>query len=298
MTGNKVWRQNAFSLIELLVVIAIIIVLAGLIMPAIKGARERGRDVLCKNHLKELQVAAMSVAISGNGTLPHSKSTEGWSTIYACEHGELRNYRKTAKGWVDWVNWVCHHDERDRDDRRKPGETPWWGPDGLTCITNGALWPYVKSTKTYACPQWQRKGVCGAKDPMDLLDLTFGSDTNNKAWRCYVMNRQVSGANIGNFEGSKYILFTEAGNTNFLADGTQLAERNMTEKLDYTFDQNSDKEAHAWDGDLNCTTKTGETYPKENVGLYHNGRANAVFVDGHIEKVTWNVTTNACSGDW
>ncbi len=297
-----IWRKTrvkkAFTLIELLVVIAIIMMLAGLIFPAIKGARERSREVVCKNNLKQLQVATLSYAINNGGGLPGSKSTESWDPGPACPHGVLKSYRQ-GTGWIDWVNYECHHNSpRDNDNDRKPGETPWWGPKGLTCITNGTLWEYVKSTKAYACPEWSRKDVCGEKDP-EGGSLTFSS-TNNKPWRSYAMNSQVSGRNIGDIECSKYILFTELGNTNFLtaAATNRVSERNMTEKFDYSWDKGSRTEADGWDGSLTCTTESGKEWPRENVGLYHKGKANAVFVDGHVEKVAWNVTTNAASGNW
>ena len=61
------------------------------------------------------------------------------------------------------------------------------------------------------------------------------------------------------------------------------------------------KERHedGWDGQLDASSNVNnQAYPYENIGLYHNGKANAVFVDGHIEEITWNQTTNACSGAW
>ncbi len=55
-------RKNAFTLIELLVVISIIAVLMSIMMPALSRARESSRNIVCKNHLKQLMTGQLLYA--------------------------------------------------------------------------------------------------------------------------------------------------------------------------------------------------------------------------------------------
>jgi prepilin-type N-terminal cleavage/methylation domain-containing protein/prepilin-type processing-associated H-X9-DG protein len=63
--------QSGFTLIELLVVVAIIAILAALLLPSLKAARERARMVACANNVMNLLKAAHLYSDDNGGRAPY-----------------------------------------------------------------------------------------------------------------------------------------------------------------------------------------------------------------------------------
>jgi prepilin-type processing-associated H-X9-DG protein len=167
----------------------------------------------------------------------------------------------------------------------------WWGYRGVTNITTGTIWQYTgRSLDVYLCPSFNRKEITGTVAP----DGTTFKHEENPVVRSYTMNKLADGDRvwIGNIDNaSRTLLFADSHTSEQdKIDGKRVCRWGLKDKpADYW---------RAWDGMLEGEPYLNQPYPYEAVGQYHQGRANAIFVDGHIESITWYDTTNACAGKW
>lgn len=98
--------KNGFTLIELLVVIAVIGLLAGILVPSIGMALDKGKRTQCLNHVKSISTALLGYAGDHRGHLP---AVGGGSEEYA-------SLTELAKGLAedeyleDLTCWACPSD--------------------------------------------------------------------------------------------------------------------------------------------------------------------------------------------
>ena len=64
-------RAGWFSLVELLVVVAIIAVLMGILLPALKSAKDRAMEIVCAGNYKSLYVAVMGYTQDWDEWMPY-----------------------------------------------------------------------------------------------------------------------------------------------------------------------------------------------------------------------------------
>lgn len=78
-TGKKYFWE--FTLIELLVVISIIILLAALLLPSLRSAKEIARGRQCQNNMRQCAIAFTSYAGDYNGFIAKYSYIDTWSQV-------------------------------------------------------------------------------------------------------------------------------------------------------------------------------------------------------------------------
>jgi prepilin-type N-terminal cleavage/methylation domain-containing protein/prepilin-type processing-associated H-X9-DG protein len=147
-------RKAGFTLIELLVVIAIIALLMAIMGPAYHMAREKARTIYCAHNLKNYGPALYMYAESNNDKAPFS-----FSWLYSMK--TILDSDKKRDGCPQECRW--HYDK----------DPP-----------NGTLWPYIKNLKAHLCPTFEiyaKTAKC--------LNLKHRANLPYKPTYSYSMNR-------------------------------------------------------------------------------------------------------------
>jgi prepilin-type N-terminal cleavage/methylation domain-containing protein/prepilin-type processing-associated H-X9-DG protein len=288
--------KSGFTLMELLVVIVIISLLAGMLFPVFSRIQDRGREVKCTSNLRQLHTAAMSFVNdpANKGRLPRSASEQ------------VLEYDEETGGYSEWwrKGWVESYPVN-----TEQNESFWWedgGSNGTFCIQNGTLFQYLGDAgdeSVYVCPTMAMK----ARDEM--------TGEKRNVTRSYGMNMSLSHAKYTDIDGlSRKILFADQGFEKVSTSEDGVALQSLKEVNDDTDDsaltdgeEGSRRFNRQIDGSIDYKTQSGDNKAetREYIGELHGrkpgqgtGMANAVFADGHVEKVGYVHTKYVCEGNW
>jgi prepilin-type N-terminal cleavage/methylation domain-containing protein/prepilin-type processing-associated H-X9-DG protein len=244
-------RQRAFTLIELLVVIAIIALLLSILIPSLGAIKEYASIANCLANQRSLAHALLMYADENNARFPSGYVEDGLAAGAPLPDEDPRIWVKPPLGYSggnqiylgkgDSGGLLLNLDAR------------------LNGLREGAIYPYLESTKVFHCPG-DRRGRKGTSATAGGVPIRYW-----QIYRSYGMPDFYAGKNHGGKETSLANIKSGGQRLLFVEDQYDNGYFNIDAWSYIPSDQK------LWDP----------------LGNYHNKGCTFSFVDGHAEQYRW-----------
>ena len=202
------FSKTGFTLIELLIVISIMLILMGMTVPQIGKFMERSREQKCRNNLKQLHVGVVNHARDNDNTIMSAQQSSGFANLPQARAGTgVREKGVISAAWLSLLNksatdsgfnyvYVCNI--------LSEGSGTLYvdlgaGNSARFAVENGGLFAYMNdSLKHYTCPTIAKN-----------TEIKYNGQLQ-PIYRTYAMSKFfLSGNSVFHSDAAKLMLFSE-----------------------------------------------------------------------------------------